>query len=111
MDGKGSLLGYADVSIVKWRLIIKGVGIFQKGAARWVKMPQREFQKSDGSTGYSDIMSFSDKNVITRFRKAVFSALESAGHIAPKEKGKRITYQPTYRPADFPPVTNDDIIY
>ncbi len=110
---RNSLVGIADVSIPSWRIQINDVAVFQKGDSRWIKMPSKQFE-GNGTASYQPMVKWADDAVFERFRKAVFIALESAGHIAPKdtrERGKVMLYTPSYRPPDFPKVTNDDIIF
>lgn len=104
---RGPLVGFADVLIPEWRITIKNIAVFQKGAARWVNMPQRTYTGRDGSTQYEPLMEWSEKSVGNRFRKALLSKLEAEGHLDPK----KIIYRPDYRPPDHPNVTDDEIPY
>jgi len=122
--GKGHLLAVADLSITEWRLSIKGVAIFEKAGGRWVALPQKTFQGDDGKTKYTATMAWTDKAVEARFRDAVLSALEQAGHLEPssppswedwpnQKNPQRMTYRGwNHRPEDFEGVQPpDDIPY
>jgi len=119
--GCGHLLAVADIVIPEWHLKIQGVAIFNKNGAKWVNLPQKTYQGSDGKTKYTDTMQWTDKGVEGRFRDAVLDALKAEGHLesstaAPKKNRKnpdRMTYGGgAYRPDDFQGVQPpDDLPY
>ena len=74
---KGSLVGYADIYVVKWDWEIYGCTLHQKDGKRWVNLPQKEYQdKQTGEKKYSFINRFRNKNNLEAFQKAVKDAID-----------------------------------
>ena len=44
-QNKHTLLGFADVKVVKWGLIIRGVSLHQKENKRWISLPSKQYEK------------------------------------------------------------------
>lgn len=57
-------------------LVIHNCGLHQKGTARWIGLPSRQFRKGDGSTGYSPIIEFATKDAQRRFQAAALEAVD-----------------------------------
>jgi hypothetical protein len=118
---RGHLVGVADIIIPEWRLKIQGVGIFNKNGAKWVNLPQKTYQGTDGGTKYADTLQWTDNAVASRFRDAVLEALEQAGHLpkvkktdAPKRNRRnpdKMLFRPNFRPEGHPTPTpaSDDL--
>lgn len=73
---KGAVLAACDVHIVPWRLTMRRVIVFQKGNARWVNLPSREYDK-DGETHYQELITFDNNGIRERFRKQVLDAIDA----------------------------------
>ena len=74
---KNSLRGYFDL-ILPSGLVITGMSYYVKdSASRWVSPPSRSYTKADGSTAWSEIVSFTDKDVRSKFLGAARDALDS----------------------------------
>lgn len=119
---RGHLLGVVDLKIPKWFLSFKGVAVFEKNGGRWVSLPQKTFRGDDGKTKYANTIEWTDKAVESRFRDAVLTALEAAGHLGPattpppaerpnRKNPDRVQYRGwNHRPAGHPtptPATDD----
>lgn len=87
--GKGSLLCVCDVKIVPWKLILKEVKVFEKGANRWVSLPCKEVEQSDGTKKYVELIDFESSMVRRRFvdqlRDAVSLFLDDNPDLQPED--------------------------
>ena len=82
---RGSLRGWATIQLGK--LVIKDVGIFNRGARAWAKMPSKPQidtasghirRNPDGKPKYQHILEWADRAASDRFNAGVIAALESA---------------------------------
>lgn len=74
---KGSLVGYADLYVVKWDFEIFGCQLYQKDGKRWVNFPSKEYQdKQTGEKKYSFVNRFRNKNNFEAFTKSAKEAIE-----------------------------------
>lgn len=73
---KGNLLASCDVHIIPWKLTLREVKIFEKGANRWISMPAREFINDLGEKKYIELMSFDNEAIKNRFRTQIMSAVD-----------------------------------
>jgi hypothetical protein len=73
---KGTLLAVCDVHIVPWKLTLKEIKIFEKGANRWIGMPAREFVNEMGEKKYIELMEFDNEGVKNRFRSQIMGAID-----------------------------------
>jgi hypothetical protein len=83
-----------QIEIIKWRSHIKGtlVGFFsatmpsgmvfhslmlhEKGAARWIAFPAREWVDSGGQKQYARFIEFRDRTTADKFRDLALAALD-----------------------------------
>lgn len=72
---KGSLLAICDVHIIPWKMTLKEVRVFEKGAQRWVTLPSREFINSMNEKKYVELIAFDNEQVRNRFRQQVIDAV------------------------------------
>jgi hypothetical protein len=75
MVNKGALVGFFDVSVIRWGLTFKDCKLFRKDGREWVGMPSTSYTNRDGKTVYRDIIEFSDKDIAARFSEAALRAL------------------------------------
>lgn len=73
--GKSTLVGSANIIVVKWHLVIKGVCLHQKGDKRWIGLPSKEWIDKDGKRQFSDTFGFIDHETDRRFREAALAAI------------------------------------
>jgi len=73
---KGSLLALCDVHIKPWKLTLKEVKIFQKGANRWIGMPSRDYLQADGSKKYIELMEWDNEGVKNSFKSQIIGAVD-----------------------------------
>lgn len=73
---KGSLLAICDVHIKPWKLTLHEVKVFEKGANRWIGMPAKEFVNDLGEKKYTDLVTFDNESVKTRFRSQIMGAID-----------------------------------
>ena len=73
---KGYLLGYADLYFPKWKLIVKGCGLYQKNESRWISFPFREYEDKEGQRKYCPILKFTEKKFMDAFNIEAKHAIE-----------------------------------
>lgn len=73
---KNSLLAICDVHIAPWRLTLKEVKIFQKGANRWISLPTKEVLKPGGEKIYVELISFDTEAIKDRFRHQIMEVID-----------------------------------
>lgn len=74
--GKGTLLAVCDVHIIPWKMTLKEIKIFEKGANRWIGMPSREFTNDLGEKKYIELIEFDNDGVKSRFRSQIMGAID-----------------------------------
>lgn len=74
---KGSLLGYADLLLIKSGMQIFGCSLHQKDGARWVNMPSREYTNEAGEKKYLSIVRFQDAEKMKAFSSEAMKAIEA----------------------------------
>jgi hypothetical protein len=80
---RGTLLGFAKISIPSWRLEIDGVAVHIKDGRQWAQLPSKPMldssrelvREDDGRIKYSKVIWFTDREVADRFSAAVISAI------------------------------------
>ena len=77
------LRGYFQLQLSSG-MVISGMSLHEKGKARWVGTPGRSFKRSDGTTGYSRIIAFADREIEDNFRRQALRALDEL--LAKKQK-------------------------
>nr|CAB4126431.1 hypothetical protein UFOVP88_56 [uncultured Caudovirales phage] len=93
--GKGSLLGYADIYIEKWGLVIYGISLHMKDGKRWINFPAKEFKDEHGETKYMNHLRFEDKDpskakaMFEAFSKQVKEAIDRHCQTMPQETSVR----------------------
>lgn len=73
---KGSMLAKCDVHIKPWRMTLCEVKIFEKGAARWIGLPSREFINDMGEKKYIELIHFDNDGVKNSFRNQIMGAID-----------------------------------
>ena len=83
---KNTLLGFATVTIVEMKLVVKDIAIHRKGESRWAALPARPQIRDDtivrddsGKAQYVSMMEFESRAVREAFSAAVIRA-EYAPH-------------------------------
>ena len=71
---KNTLRGFIEVELPSG-LIIKDITWHQKEDREWLGLPARQYEKEDGSTGWSNQVDFSDKSIYWSFVNKVLAAL------------------------------------
>jgi hypothetical protein len=83
---KGSLLGYADLLLIKSGMQIFGCSLHQKDGGRWVNMPSREYTNDAGEKKYLSIVRFQDPERMKAFSVEAMKAIEKkTGQMALKK--------------------------
>lgn len=72
---KGDILASVSVHIKPWKLKIHDITVVQKGANRWVNLPQKKYE-ANGETKYSKQLEFDDAATEKRFRDQILQAVD-----------------------------------
>jgi hypothetical protein len=76
----GCLRGFLDLSIAPASsspgLRIYDCKLFQKNGERWIKLPDREYKKRDGSKAYAPVVEFESGDLEREFQRAALDALD-----------------------------------
>ena len=75
---KNTLQAFFDVTTPSG-IVIHGLTLHQKNAARWVGMPGRAYTKEDGTTSYTPVIEFASREAGDKFRDQVLQAIDAAG--------------------------------
>jgi len=73
---KNSLVATCDVHIIPWKLTLKEVKIFEKGANRWIGLPAREHVNEAGEKKYIELIAFDSESVKVSFRNQIMGAID-----------------------------------
>ena len=71
----GALLGYADIFVDQWGVVIKGISIFAKEGAQWAGMPGSSYTNKEGEKKFAPFLVFPDRDTYTSFSKAAIKAV------------------------------------
>jgi hypothetical protein len=73
---KNTLIGFCSLETPSG-VIYRQVSVHQQNDSRWIGMPARPWQKSDGSTAYVQIIEFRDKAAKDRFQSLALAAIDA----------------------------------
>jgi hypothetical protein len=73
---KGYLQGFITVKIPKIGMEIRDIALFEKGGGKWVNLPRREYDKKDGTKGWTELVRFTERTIHEKFQQEVLEALE-----------------------------------
>jgi DNA-binding cell septation regulator SpoVG len=71
----GCLCGFFSVKVAPG-LVIHDCKLFMREKERWVRLPDREFTKRDGSKGYAPIVEIAARDLQPQFQQAVLAAFD-----------------------------------
>ena len=83
---KGYLLGFVTVKLLTMGMEIRDIALFEKGGGKWVNLPRKEYQKRDGTKGWTELMRFTERSTHEKFQQEVLDALET--HLGNDKKEK-----------------------
>jgi len=72
---KGSLQGFADLYIDKWKGTVRGCQLHMKDGKRWVNFPSKEYMVN-GEKKYQHFFWFEDKETSDSFSEAAKKAID-----------------------------------
>lgn len=70
-----SLRGFFDV-ILPSGMVIHGATLHERGDARWIGLPGRQYEKDDGTKSWARVIDFADRPTYERFQRAALAALD-----------------------------------
>lgn len=77
IENAGALVAKCDVRIVPWKLTLRDVKIFEKGANRWIAMPSREYTDDTGVKKYVEMIGWDNETIKNRFRDQVMEVVNA----------------------------------
>lgn len=80
---KGALVGFCQLTIHAWHLVLSDCKWFRKDGNEWIALPSSSYTNRDGKTVYKNLVEFSDKEAAARFQEAALAAvrrLDSSDH-------------------------------
>jgi hypothetical protein len=77
MIGKGTLKATVDLTVVEWRLVIRGALWCEKGGRVWIAFPAREWTDRAGTRKFSTVLEFTDRETAGRFQGAALAAVHA----------------------------------
>lgn len=73
---KNTLQGFATIRLSNIGLEIRDVCLHEKDGKRWIQLPAKPYQKTDGKQGWTYILDFYDKARAEQFQKLALQALD-----------------------------------
>ena len=73
-QNKHTLLGFADVKVVKWGLLIYGISLHQKDGKRWISLPSKQYEK-DGEKKWMTYIRMENPEHQKEFLKQIQDAI------------------------------------
>jgi len=71
---KGSLIGFCDLEIVRWHLVLNECTWAIGKTGEFIGLPSRRYEK-DGKPAWKPLVEFSDKEASRRFQEAALAAV------------------------------------
>jgi DNA-binding cell septation regulator SpoVG len=72
---KNTLRGFFSLTLPSG-MIVHNCALHEKGSARWIGLPTRQYRKEDGAVAYSPVIDFAGTAERNRFQAAAMEALE-----------------------------------
>ena len=72
---KNTLRGFFT-AILPSGIVIHNLTVHEKGEARWIGLPSREWTNDQGEKQYAKLIEFADRRTADKFRDQVLEALE-----------------------------------
>jgi hypothetical protein len=72
---KNTLRGFFSASLPSG-MILRSVMLHEKGEARWIGLPAREWTNDRGEKQFSKLIEFSNREVADKFRDTMLEALD-----------------------------------
>ena len=82
---KGYLLGFLTVRLLTIGMEIRDIALFEKGGGKWVNLPRKEYQKKDGTKGWTELVRFTERTTHEKFQTEVLKALDEYLKKTPEE--------------------------
>lgn len=73
---KGALIGFCDLRITAWNLLLHDCKWFKTNNGEWIGLPSVRYETREGKTAYKDLIEFTDKQAASRFQAAALAAVQ-----------------------------------
>ena len=77
---KNTLRGFLSVRLDKVGLEIRDISLHEKNGSRWLAMPSRPYEDSEGNRKYAFILDWFDKDRKAQFEAEVLRLLKEGRH-------------------------------
>src|SRR5579863_1509869 len=74
-SAKNTLQGFLSLTLPSG-LVIHNCMLHERGRARWINLPSRQYSKPGGSISYTPLIEFATKNAQQRFQEAALKAVD-----------------------------------
>jgi DNA-binding cell septation regulator SpoVG len=72
---KNTLRAFLSLTLPS-EIVIHNCALHQKGDARWIELPSRQYKKEDGTLAYSPLIEFANDDSRRRFQAAALAAVD-----------------------------------
>lgn len=73
---KGSLVGFCDLVIEGWHLMLIDCAWFRSAKGEWISLPSTSYTAHDGKKRYKRMVEFTDEEAGRRFGSAALAAVQ-----------------------------------
>lgn len=81
-----SLQGFIDLQLPSG-MVLHGCSLHRRGDAKWIGLPGKQFETTDGTKSWVRVISFVDRPTYERFQKSALKAIDE--HFALVEAAKK----------------------
>lgn len=74
---KGALVARFTCKMMKWGgLNIRECTLFNNGTKRWINLPSRQYEDSEGKKKYYPFIAFEERNLDEKFKETIMKAVD-----------------------------------
>jgi hypothetical protein len=93
---KGPLIARFTLKMMKWGgLQIRECTLFESGPKRWINLPSRQYQDSEGKTKYFPFLAYEERSMDDKFKEMIIKAVD-------EYMAKNLTERKEEPKGDFP---------
>lgn len=98
---KGALVAKFTCKMLKWGgLQIRECTLFESGSKRWINLPSRQYQDTEGKNKYFPFLAYEDRSMDDKFKEMIMKAIdEHMTKLAQTQTEIRVREEPK---EDFP---------
>ena len=78
---KGALIARFNCKMMKWGgLQIRECTLFESGSKRWINLPSRQYEDSEGKKKYYPFLAYEDRVMDDKFKESIMKAIDEHMH-------------------------------